>query len=151
MPKPERAAGPDITRLEGTTGFLIRLAQLRVYEEFHATLAPLGITPTRYSALAVIHDNPGVRPHELADALRVKRPNMATLQAQLEAEGLVERMTDGAGAGRRGVRLRLTGKGTALFARLAETVGAMDRSLTRGLTAAEHATLLRLLHRLVHY
>lgn len=147
IPAP-RPAGPDTARLERTTGFLLRLAQLRVYEAFHAQLAPLGITPTRYSILCVVHDNPGVRPHEVADALRVKRPNLATLQAQLEREGLIECRREAPGT--RAVRLHLTPAGAQLFARLEKAVAAMDKRLTVSLSAAEHATLLSLLHRIVH-
>ena len=143
-PRPD--APPDLARLERTTGFLLRLAQLRVYEAFHARLAPLGITPTRYSVLCVVADNPGIRPHEIAAALRVKRPNLATLQAQLEREGLLARMAE---AGGRAVRLRLTPQGARLLARLARIVQALDRELTAPLSPQEHATLLSLLHRLV--
>ena len=139
-------ASLDLARLEGNTGFRLRLAQLRVYEEFHARLDALGITPTRYSILGVIHDNPGCRPHEIADALRLKRPNLAALQAQLEREGLVARQEEEG----RAVRLRLTPDGEQLFARLACIVEGLDHGLTETLTEAERATLHALLRRLVH-
>jgi DNA-binding MarR family transcriptional regulator len=129
--------------MDDTVGFLLRLAQLRAYELFHAQPLLRGTTPTRWSVLAMIADNPGIRPHEIAATLRVKRPNLAALQAELEAAGLVARLPGGPG-----VRLRLTEAGTARFATLAAGERALDAALTAALAPAERAELVRLLHKL---
>ncbi len=139
--------GVDLTQLEGMTGFLLRLAQLRVYEGFHAALGAHGITPTRYSLLSVLHSNPGSRPGQIAEALRVKPSNMAALLAQFEAEGLIERITDP--AERRAVLIRLTQAGAALFAEIHPLVMAQEARVVGMLSAAEQIELRRLLTRVV--
>jgi DNA-binding MarR family transcriptional regulator len=137
--------GVDLTQLEGMTGFLLRLAQLRVYDGFHAALGAHGITPTRYSLLSVLHGNPGSRPGQIAEALRVKPSNLAALLAQFEADGLIERLTDP--AERRAVLIRLTEAGTALFDAIHPLVLAQEARVMASLSVPEQAELRRLLRR----
>jgi hypothetical protein len=138
-------AGIDLSRLRGITGFLMRLGQLRVYDAFHAELGGRNITPARYSLLAVLHDNPGARPGQLADALRVKPSNMAALLTQFEHEGLVTRLPDP--TERRAALMRLTDAGEALFQQVDPIVHALEADFVQPLTPQERATLLALLAR----
>lgn len=136
----------DLTRLSGSAGFLVRLAQLRIYEAFHAGMARHGLTPTRYSVLALLHDNPGLRPSQIAEALRVKPSNMAPLLAQFEAEGLLERSAHP--AERRAVLIRLTASGRALFATIVNPVSRLEAEATAMFSPAERDQLIGLLQRL---
>jgi DNA-binding MarR family transcriptional regulator len=126
-------------------GFLLRLSQLRVYDAFHAELGRANITPARYSLLAVLHDNPGSRPGQIADALRVKHSNMAALLTQMEAEGLIQRLPDP--AERRASLVRLTDAGEALFAEVDPVAHALEARLVAVLPQDERTALLSQLAR----
>lgn len=128
------------------TGFLLRLGQLRVYDAFHSELAGHGMTPARYSLLAVLHDNPMSRSGQIAEALRVKPSNMAALLTQFEAEGLILRLPDP--SERRASLVRLTESGEALFAAIDPIVQAMEARLVEMFEPEERAVLLGLLSRL---
>jgi len=125
------------------TGFLVRLAQLRIYEAFQAELGSRNMTPARYSLLAVLHDNPDSRPGQIAEALRVKPSNMASLLTQFEADGLIIRLTDP--AERRAALIRLSDAGEALFAEVDPIVTALEGQAEHMLSAAERHELRRLL------
>jgi DNA-binding MarR family transcriptional regulator len=143
---PKPSAGIDLSRLLRMPGFLLRLSQLRVYDAFHAELGRINITPARYSLLAALHDNPGSRPGEIADALRVKPSNMAALLTQFENEGLVQRLPDP--SERRASRVRLTPAGEALFAAVDPVVHRLEAALVEALPQGERAALLTHLTRI---
>lgn len=124
-------------------GFLLRLAQLQVSEEFHRALAAEGMTPARYSVLVLLGGNPDAQQGRLAEALRIKPSNMAVLVAELEAQALVERRPDN--ANRRACLLRLSAAGAALLDRLTPLVEAVEQRVAQRLSAAEFATLAALL------
>lgn len=118
MQKQRRAAAPPNradagveSPLADSPAFLVRLAQLRAFDEFHQHFAGLGVTPAGFSVLALIVANPGVRPSGIADELRVKPSNFAQLVNALAAAGLVERTPDAAEL--RANLLHATAKGMA--------------------------------------
>jgi DNA-binding MarR family transcriptional regulator len=127
------------------TGFLLRLSQLRVYDAFQAELGRLNMTPARYSLLAVLHDNPGARAGQVAEALRVKPSNMAALLTQLEADGLIQRLPDP--SERRAALVHLTRAGEALFAEVDPVVRRLEAKLVEALGEQERAALLQHLAR----
>lgn len=136
----------DMAPLAGHVGFLLRLAQQRVFDEFHRGFGPAGLSPARYAVLALLHANPAVPQARLAEALRIKPSNLAVLVAEMAGQGLLERQVDA--SNRRANQLRLTPAGQALHARLAPEVLAMERQVTQPLNPREHATLVKLLARL---
>jgi DNA-binding MarR family transcriptional regulator len=140
---PNASSGIDLACLDRMTGFLVRLAQLRIYEAFHTELGGRNITPARYSLLALLHDNPDSRPGQIAEALRVKPSNMASLLTQFEAEGLIVRLTDP--AERRAALVRLSDAGETLFAEIDPVVRALEDKAVAMLEDAEKAELRRLL------
>ena len=144
-PLPDTLASIDLTRLRGLAGFLLRLGQLRVYEAFQSEMAGLGMTPARYSLLAVLHDNPMSRSGQIAEALRVKPSNMAALLTQLETEGLIQRLPDP--TERRASLVRLTMAGDALFTTIDPIVHGLEERMVDMLEPAERATLMELLSR----
>jgi DNA-binding MarR family transcriptional regulator len=140
------AAGTiDLGMLPGLLGYALRRAQLAVFQDFHRTLAPLALTPTQFGVLVVLHENPGLRPSQVAEALGIKRTNFVPLLAELERRGL---------AGRRGLRdrraaaLHLTREGDALFAEAQGLVEAHDHRFDAQIGEHGRAQLLALLHRL---
>ena len=148
---PRRRAAPtppplDLAPLAGHVGFLLRLAQQRVFEEFHRGFGQAGISPARYSVLALLHANPDASQARLAEALRIKPPNLAVLLAEMEAQGLLHRRVDT--SNRRANLLRLTEAGRALYEKLTPEILAMEQQVAHRLTSAQYATLIKLLAKL---
>jgi DNA-binding MarR family transcriptional regulator len=141
-----RAAGEtavDFGPLADMVGFMVRLAQLRLFESFFDALGGEGVTPGQVGILVALGRNPGIRQGVLADALSIKWSNMAKIIRLLEADGLIRRSvpeTD-----RRAVELHLTAKGAAAIERLLPKAMASDLGAAPDLTARERATLLKLL------
>ena len=62
----------SLSPLRDSPSFLVRLAQLGAFDEFHRHFAGLGVTPARFAVFALIATNPDVRPGALSEELRVK-------------------------------------------------------------------------------
>jgi DNA-binding MarR family transcriptional regulator len=133
--------------LAESPAFLVRLAQLRAFDEFHRNFAGLGVTPAGFSVLALIAANPNIRPGEIAEELRVKPSNVAVLVNGLVAAGLVQRTADEAEL--RANCLRLTPAGANAWTEMYKTHLATDERFAAGLGPAEREALVRLLRKLL--
>lgn len=142
--KPDAITSP----LSNSAAFLVRLAQLRVFDEFHRNFASLGVTPAGFSVLALIAANPNIRPGAIAEELRVKPSNVAALLNGLVAAGLVRRAADEAEL--RASRLCLTQAGEAAWEEMYRSHLATDERFTAPLAEAEKEVLVGLLRRLVY-
>ena len=122
-----RPACLDASSLASSLGFLVRLAQQAMFEEFHRRAGDHGMTPARYSLLCLLRDNPGSPMTVLATALRIKPPNFAVLVGDMEEDGLVIRQLDP--ADRRRNLLALSPHGEATLQALAPEIEAMEAAL----------------------
>jgi DNA-binding MarR family transcriptional regulator len=152
MPKQRRApdagAGAVASPLAGSPSFLVRLAQLRAFDEFHQQFAGLGATPAGFSVLTLVVANPGVRPGAIAEELRVKPSNVAALVNALVAAGLVERTPDASEL--RANLLHATKKGLAAWKEMDRSHREADARFVERLSAAERERLVALLRKLLH-
>jgi len=162
MPKPSRTAGvarprraaPDnaggavVSPLADSPAFLVRLAQLRAFDEFHQHFAGLGVTPAGFSVLALIVANPGVRPSAIAEELRVKPSNVAALVNGLAAAGLVERTPDASEL--RANLLHATEAGAKAWEEMERSHKEADARFAERLSAAERKQFVALLRKLLH-
>ncbi len=161
MPKPPRVQLASIRRapaternsvivspLSDSPAFLVRLAQLRAFDEFHRNFAGLGVTPAGFSVLALIATNPGIRPGAIAEELRVKPSNVAALVNGLVAAGLVERTTDEAEL--RASLLHTTEAGARIWKEMERTHRETDARFVEPLTPAERNQFVALLQKLLH-
>ena len=118
--KPAReAADPrpvDLGRLPGLIGYMLRRAQLAVFQDFARAYADFGIRPAQYAVLTIIEGNPGLRQKDVGEALGIKRANFVTMCDELERLGLAERQQ--IESDRRSYALHLTRKGRALMKKL---------------------------------
>lgn len=146
LPPPTATLPAVLAPLDERLGFWLRLAQQSAFEAFHRTMAPLGLTPGRMAVLLLVEANPAMRQSALAEALRVKPPNLAVLLDGLEAEGLIRRVE--AAADRRVRALRLTPAGRALLRRAKAREALVEAELAEGLDAAGRAALLAALRRI---
>jgi DNA-binding MarR family transcriptional regulator len=137
----------DIGPLDGLLGYLLRRAQLAVFEDFIEAFAPLRLRPAQFSALIVIDRNPGRSQAEIAATLGIARPNFVAMMDELEQRGLAARATSR--VDRRTHALKLTDAGRRLLRQALQVVAKHEARVCARLTAAERETMVRLLHRLV--
>ena len=145
---PDNAGGTVVSPLADSPSFLVRLAQLRAFDEFHQQFAGLGVTPAGFSVLALIVSNPGVRPGAIAEELRVKPSNVAALVNALVAAGLVERTPDAAEL--RANLLHATEAGLDAWKEMDRSHHEADARFVERLSAPERKRLVALLRRLLH-
>lgn len=138
--------GVEYGVLDELVGYAIRRAQILIYEDFLAALAPWDITPQRFSALTIIAANPGLKSTELARILGIARSGAVQIVDQLEVLGYVTRAQ--APDDRRAHCLTLTSAGRRAYAQIAEAVRAHDARISARLNADERRSLIELLGRL---
>jgi DNA-binding MarR family transcriptional regulator len=142
-------AAVDFGPLAGFAGFMLRLVQVQIYEAFFRDFRGQEITPGQIGILIAIGRNPGIAQGVLAEALRIKRSNMAKVMRVLEREGTIERRVRA--NDQRVVELRLTRTGRTLVERMVPELVVSDRGATAMLSERERATLLSLLARIAGY
>ncbi|WEX10544.1 MarR family transcriptional regulator [Chelativorans sp. AA-79] len=140
-PKARLSFGP----IEHSIGFLLRIAQLTIFERTFAELQRRDVRFGEFTILLAIHENPGVRQGVIADVLKIKWSNMTKLVRSLEERGLVERFVPP--HDRRSVELRLTRAGRGLVEAGAPLMQEADRRSLSMLSEAERAQLLTLLRK----
>jgi DNA-binding MarR family transcriptional regulator len=101
--------------LPDSLGYLIRRAQLAVFQAFIDDLKAVELTPGKYSVLLLIGENPGLPQSAICEALGILKGNFVGLLHEFERRGLAERRAGGADA--RTNALHLTRKGRNLLSR----------------------------------
>lgn len=127
------------TALRGFVGYNLKRAFNALQVDLTRTLEPHGLRMITYSALALIVENSGLRPSELAKALTVERANLVVYVDQLEQAGWVTRspsVTD-----RRAFALQSTPEGRRIYDRARAAVEDHDQRMLGGLRPAEIAVV----------
>lgn len=137
----------EMDRLNGALGFLLRLAQLQVYEHFFSEVGDRGLRPGEFSVLWVIRCNPGIRQSVLGQRLMIKRAHMTKLIRAIEDEGLVSRRIPD--EDRRAVELTLTPAGEAMVQTSAEWFFSYEDGVGGHMSRAERQQLIGLLHKFI--
>jgi DNA-binding MarR family transcriptional regulator len=156
MPKPPRTEATTtaeknqaiVSPLTDSPAFLVRLAQLRAFDEFHRNFAGLGVTPAGFSVFALIAANPGIRPGIIAEELRMKPSNVAALVNSLVAIELVHRTADSAEL--RASLLRPSKVGAKRWKEMEAIHRETDDHFAEALTPYERRQLVALLRKLLH-
>ena len=138
------AADIDLGPLPDLVGYMLRRAQLAVFQDFWRGYAAFDIRPAQYAVLIVIERNPGLRQSQISNALNIKRANLVALLDSLENRGLAKRVP--VASDRRSYALHLTDDGTALMRKLAELNAAHESRVNAVIGEAGRKELLRLLH-----
>ncbi len=145
-------AGREAVSEAGLTesiGFLLRMAQLKVFARFFEDLGEYGLRPGEFSVLITIARNPGMRQGQLAAAMSIKPAHMTKMVRGFEDQGLVTRRVPE--DDRRAVELTLSPKGEAHVARLQPHFYEFDRSQQASLSDEEMVELRRLLRKFNGY
>ena len=141
-----RAPAIDIGALTCLIGYMLRRAQISVFQDVFRAFAEVGIRPAQFSVLTVIAHNPGRTQSQVAAALGIKRTNFVALIDSLERRGLAERRP--APSDRRSHALHLTDTGRATVRRLNRMVEKIEAGMIRRIGRNRRAVLLELLTRL---
>src|SRR5258708_2309602 len=153
LPRPARkdpgeGAGEDTTlqlgELSELLGYVLKRAQLKVFEDFLRCVAPLQLTPAQFSVLMLLEKNPGRNQTEIANTLGILRPNFVAMLDSLESRDLCARSRST--NDRRSHILVLTDKRRAVLARAKKLVAAKHEARFNELLGpANRAALLSML------
>lgn len=103
----------DLGVLRDSIGYVLRRAQIAVFQDFARVMHKLNLRPAQYAVLAIIAANPGLKQTQVSEALGINRANFVPLLDELERRRLAKR--ERAVADRRSHALYLTAKGAAIF------------------------------------
>jgi DNA-binding MarR family transcriptional regulator len=142
-----RHAEVDLGMLPDLIGFMLRRAQISVFQEIFRLFSEVDIRPAQFSVLTVIEKNPGLTQSRVSAALGIKRTNFVAVLDSLEQRGLAERRR--AEGDRRSHALHLTADGRAVMRRLRQLVDIQERRLVSRIGESGRAELIDLLHRLI--
>ena len=136
----------DFGPLPNLTGYVLRQAQLAVFDDFIRNFAPIGLRPAQFSVLMLIQRNPGRKQSEIAAALGIKQANFVALMDELDQRRLTRRTRSS--ADRRSHALMLTSKGEALLQKALGILEMHERRYVSRLGSSDHARLLEFLMKL---
>jgi DNA-binding MarR family transcriptional regulator len=137
----------DLGMLPDLIGFMLRRAQIAVFQEIFRLFSEVDIRPAQFSVLVVIERNPGLTQSQVSAALGIKRTNFVALLDSLEQRGLAERQA--AAGDRRSHALHLTDRGKAVMRRLRQLVDIQERRFVGRIGESGRRQLIELLHRLI--
>jgi len=103
----------DDAGLSQEIGFVMRMAQLAIFDDLSTRLKSLNLRLSQLTALRLIKVRPGLTQQRIGDALKIKKANLVPLIDILEEHGLVSRSLSN--TDRRAYSLRLTAKGDRLL------------------------------------
>lgn len=127
-------------------GYNLRRAQVAVFADFAATLAPCDLTPGQFGVLVLINANPGLNQTRLGEALGIDRSTVVAVIDKLEDRGLVERAPSP--DDRRSYALRLSDAGLKLLDQARPLVRAHEARLAQHLDAGDQEQLITVLQKL---
>lgn len=139
------AEAVNIGLLDESVGYLLRRAQLVVFDDFIKTLAPVDLRPAQFSVLVAIERNPGLSQVQVCDALGIQRTNFVPLLDELEKRGLARRER---GADRRSYALHLTEAGEALMRQARREYAGHERRINETVGAEGYSQIIQLLRKL---
>jgi DNA-binding MarR family transcriptional regulator len=145
--KPDGERELDLSALQQTPGFLIRILQLQNFEAFYPFFETLKLSPLEYAILVAVRDNRTVTQSELAAVLKMQLPNLVKILSRMEEAGVLKRKRSA--RDRRAVELSLSAAGERRAdeaSRLGESFNARTLS---PLSKSEQTVFLQMLARLV--
>lgn len=120
-------------------GYVLRRAQMSVFQIFFEALGQHDIRIGQYSVLTIIETNPGLSQTQVAEALEIKKTNFVAVVDTLEARGLVRRAaTPG---DRRSYALFLTREGEVLMRKLHKIAVGSEQQIVDRIGATQYERL----------
>ena len=140
------SSGAGVGPLAGMVGYVLRRAQLAVFDDVIANFAEVDLRPAQYSVLVLLGHAPGLKQSDVAAALGIQRANFVVLFDGLERRGLARRSS--APNDRRSYALFLTEAGEEALARANELEARLEARFDAKLGPGGREQLLALLGRL---
>ncbi len=137
----------DLSTLNGTIGYLLRRAQLAIFDDFIRTFSVIGLRPAQFSVLSIVEKNPGLKQSEIAAALGIQRTNFVAMMDELEERGLATR--EPSPLDRRSYAVALTADGRAMMKRALVLLAEHETRMAARLDESDRAELMRLLQLLL--
>lgn len=144
LPRSDRPSrnSPSLT----SVGFLLHLAQSRLYKGVAEAIAGSGLHGGQLAVLGALADKGEMSQRILGDVTQIEKSSLVLFLDALEAGGWVSR--DANPTDRRSHCVRLTPKGAAKFRKLGPALKDVQDHFLAPLTAAERTQLVELLQRL---
>lgn len=133
----------ELGELADSMGFLLRLAQVKVFDTFYENMHGTGLKPGEFSVLWVIALNKDVPQGAIASRLSIKPAHMTRLIQRMVQAGLVQRNTPE--NDRRSIRLSLTKQGQKLVTQNKADFIRFHQTERAGLSNTELAQMIKLL------
>ena len=144
---PGEPAALQLGELSELLGYVLKRAQLKVFEDFLRCVESLQLTPAQFSVLILLEKNPGRNQTEIASTLGILRPNFVAMLDGLESRDLCTRMRSA--NDRRSHILVLTDKGRAVLQRAKKLVATKHEArLNELLGPTNRAALLSMLSKI---
>lgn len=137
------AADASLGHLDNVLGYVLRRAQVAVFNDFRRTFAGYDLRPTQYAVLSILAEKPGMRQGDVSAALGIKRTNFVAVLDELERRGLARRKA--VAADRRSRALFLTPEGERLAAEVRKLQDEHEVRLAALLPAGERDRLIETL------
>src|SRR4051812_6537781 len=137
----------DLSALQQTPGFMIRILQLLNFEAFFRHFQSLGLSPVEYSILMTVRDNEAVTQSELAAVLKMHLPNLVKILSGMEEAGIIKRKRSS--RDKRAVELSLSAAGQRRAAEASRLGEIFNEQTLAPLSKPERAAFFQMLTRLV--
>jgi len=146
--KPEAGQSPLAqSALAGSLGFLLRLANGVALARLAERLETVGLRQSTFSVLLIVQENPGLKQHEVGQALSIQQPNLVALVTELVSAGLLTRQP--CEDDRRANILSLTEKGRSVLAAATEVHDQNEAALETALSPVSAEEFRQILLRIL--
>jgi DNA-binding MarR family transcriptional regulator len=139
----KRAPKINLGGLDQFTGYVVRRAQVWIFQDFKRALKELDMTPAQFSVMKIVAANPGIVQARVAEVLCIERARLVQMLDRLEAARLIDRTRSA--TDRRSHALHLTAEGARVLERLEERIEAHERNVVARIGVKGKSDLLRLL------
>jgi DNA-binding MarR family transcriptional regulator len=129
--------------LDRFVGYVVRRAQVWIFQDFKRALKDADITPAQFSVMRVVAANSGIVQARVAEVLAIERARLVDMLDRLETRRLIERVRSP--SDRRTHALHVTNEGAALLKRLEPLIEAHEQNVVERIGAEEKRELLRIL------
>lgn len=136
-----------LDNLESGPGYLFRRMQQIAVAIFTEECAQFDLTCLQFSALARIHERPGIDVTRLSEVMEFDRSTLGGVMERLEMKGYIRRR--GTTEDKRIKLLEVTRQGRKLLDEIQPAVERAQNRILSGLSAEEQKVILKLLTRLV--
>ena len=133
----------DLGGLDQFTGYVVRRAQVWIFQDFKRALKDLDMTPAQFSVMKIVAANSGIAQARVAEVLCIERARIVQMLDRLEARQLIVRTRSA--RDRRSHALQLTRSGAMLLERLGRLIDTHEQNVVARIGAKDKGELLRIL------